>query len=245
MADIRIVEALLKSTRAGQPVKLEAFDENDLGRASSKRWRIRGEAGERSGRTVLLPADDAAEYERHIQAFAAEYAPVGLRESDLVQSIADTWWRLKRIPCLESALLAQGYLEFADSFDEYDPSLRPSLIQAQAFLKYEKQLRNLQLQEARLFRRYEKDRAELRELQQARKQKEAEALSRQRLTKRTGQSVPPSLASNFQPPNSSKIWTASKPIRRQPEPKPPDAAAEPRQNWSGCCSNHSARETKT
>ncbi len=44
------------------------------------------------------------------------------------------------------------------------------------FLKYEKQLRNLQLQEARLFRRYEKDRAELRELQQARHSREAEAL---------------------------------------------------------------------
>ncbi len=129
-----------------------------------------------TGRTVLLPADDAAEYERHIQAFAAEYAPVGPRESDLVQSIADTWWRLKRIPCLESALLAQGYLEFSDSFAEHDPSVRPGLIQAQAFLKYEKQLRNLQLQEARLFRRYEKDRAELREIQQARKQKETEAL---------------------------------------------------------------------
>ncbi len=129
-----------------------------------------------TGRTVLLPTDDAAEYERHIQAFAAEYAPVGLRESDLVQSIADTWWRLKRIPCLESALLAQGYLEFAESFDEYDPSVRPSLVQAQAFLKYEKQLRNLQLQEARLFRRYEKDRAELRQLQQARHSREAEAL---------------------------------------------------------------------
>jgi hypothetical protein len=82
------------------------------------------------------------------------------------------------------------YLEFADSFDEYDPSVRPSLIQAQAFLKYEKQLRNLQLQEARLFRRYEKDRAELRELQQARKQKEAEALSHAAANE-TSRPVPP------------------------------------------------------
>ena len=127
-----------------------------------------------TGRTVLLPGDDAADYERHVQAFAEEYAPVGPRESDLVQSIADSWWRLKRIPCLESALLAKGYLEFADSFDDHDPSVRPSLITAEAFLKYEKQIRNLQLQESRLFRRYEKDRAELMALQQTRKQREAE-----------------------------------------------------------------------
>ncbi len=129
-----------------------------------------------TGRTVLLPSDDAAEYERHIQAFADQYSPVGPREADLVQSIADTFWRLKRIPCLESALFAQGYLEFADSFDEYDPSVRRSLIEAKAFMKYEKQLRNLQLQEARLFRRYEKDKAELRQMQQARQSREAEAL---------------------------------------------------------------------
>jgi hypothetical protein len=104
-----------------------------------------------TGRTVLLPADDAAAYECHIQSFADDYSPVGLREADLVQSIADTWWRLKRIPSLESALFALGYVEFAGSFDEHDASLRPSLIEAQTFLKYEKQLRNLQLQEARLF----------------------------------------------------------------------------------------------
>jgi hypothetical protein len=131
-----------------------------------------------TGRTVLLPADDAAAYECHIQSFADDYSPVGLREANLVQSIADTWWRLKRIPSLESALFALGYVEFAGCFDEHDASLRPSLIEAQTFLKYEKQLRNLQLQEARLFRRYEKDRAELRQLQQERRQKEVEALER-------------------------------------------------------------------
>ena len=128
-----------------------------------------------TGRTVLLPSDDAAEYQRHIQAFATDYSPVGQRECDLVQSIADTWWRLQRIPCLEAALFAQGHLEFANAFEEQEPSLRPSLIQAQTYLKYEKQFRNLQLQESRLHRRYEKDRAELRELQQARQQKEIEA----------------------------------------------------------------------
>ena len=130
-----------------------------------------------TGRTILLPSDDAAEYQRHIGGFEDEYSPVGAREADLVQSIADTWWRLKRIPCLESALFAQGRLEFAGSFEEHDASTRPSLIDANTFLKYERQLRNLQLQEARLFRRYEKDKAELRELQQARRRsREAEAM---------------------------------------------------------------------
>jgi hypothetical protein len=129
-----------------------------------------------TGRTVLLPGDDAAEYERYIRAYEDELKPVGQRESDLVQSIADTAWRLRRIPALEAAVFARGHLEFAESFNEHDPSLRPGMIELQTFLKYEKQLRNLQLQEARLARRREKETAELRKLQQERKTEQAQAL---------------------------------------------------------------------
>jgi hypothetical protein len=129
-----------------------------------------------TGRTVLLAGDDAAEYERHIRAYQDELKPVGQRESDLVQSIADTTWRLRRIPALEAAIFARGHVEFAESFNEHDPSLRSSMIELQTFLKYEKQLRNLQLQEARLARRREKETAELRKLQQERKAEEAQAL---------------------------------------------------------------------
>ena len=123
-----------------------------------------------TGRTVLLPSDDVAEYERHLAAYAEEFAPVGLLETNLVQSIADTDWRLRRIPALESALFAKGRIEFADLFNEQDLALRPHLIDAHTFLTYEKQIRNLQLQEARLTRRREKEIAELRRLQSERVQ---------------------------------------------------------------------------
>jgi len=119
-----------------------------------------------TGRTVLLPGDDAAEYQRHLTAFEEEFSPVGLRECELVQSIADTWWRLRRIPALESALFAKGRVEFANMFEEHELAARPHLIDAHTFLIYEKQIRNLQLQEARLARRREKETAELRMLQQ-------------------------------------------------------------------------------
>ena len=125
-----------------------------------------------TGCTVLLPSDDTAEYQRHLAAFEQEFQPVGLRECELVQSIADTWWRLRRIPALEMALFAKGRIEFADLFEEHELAARPLLIDAHTFLVYEKQIRNLQLQEARLTRRREKETAELRLLQQDRKQKE-------------------------------------------------------------------------
>ena len=123
-----------------------------------------------TGRTVLLPTDDAAEYERYIRAYQGELKPVGQRESDLVQSIADSSWRLARIPGLEMAIYAQGRIQFAESFNDHDASLRPGLIELHTLLAYEKQLRNLQLQEARLHRRREKDIAELRRLHEERKQ---------------------------------------------------------------------------
>ncbi len=129
-----------------------------------------------TGRTVLLPSDDAAEYERHIHAIEAELRPGSAVERELVQSIADTFWRLRRISGLEAAIFAQGHVEFEGCFDQYDASLRAGMIELQTFTKYEKQLRNLHIQEGRLTRRRERETAELQKLQQARKAREAEAL---------------------------------------------------------------------
>ena len=88
-----------------------------------------------------------------------------------MQSIADTDWRLRRIPGLESALFAKGRVEFAELFNEQDLTLRPHLIDAHTFITYEKQIRNLHVQEARLARRREKEIAELRKLQAERIEK--------------------------------------------------------------------------
>jgi hypothetical protein len=130
-----------------------------------------------TGATVLLPTDDAAEYQCHIARYEQEFKPVGLEESELVQSLADISWRLRRIPALEMAIYAQGRIEFASHFeDQEDPAIRRSLIELHTHLVYERQLRNLQLQESRLVRRREKESAELRRLQQERAQKERRAL---------------------------------------------------------------------
>jgi len=126
-----------------------------------------------TGRTVLLHTDDALEYQRHLAAYQQELSPVGPRECDLVQSIADTVWRLRRIPGLEMAIYAYGRIQFAGQCKEHDEALRPGLIELQTFLTYEKQLRNLQLQEARLARRREKETAELLQLQQERQKQES------------------------------------------------------------------------
>ncbi len=82
--------------------------------------------------------------------------------------MADTQWRLQRIPTLESAIYARGRHEFAKAHSDKELSLRIALIELDTHLKYERQLRNLQLQESRLTRRFEKESAELRQLQKNR-----------------------------------------------------------------------------
>ncbi|MGH9622985.1 MAG: hypothetical protein ACRD4G_01440, partial [Bryobacteraceae bacterium] len=112
----------------------------------------------------------------HVREFMKELNPVGVREQSLAQSIADNMWRVLRVPALESAIFARGYIEFANQFENEDPERRLALIEVHTFLIYQKQIRNLQIQEARLQRQRVKDTAELRQLQQERIQKEKQQM---------------------------------------------------------------------
>ena len=53
----------------------------------------------------VLPSEDPAAYQRHCRQFLDEYKPATPTETQLVKEVADTAWRLNRIPHLEAALL--------------------------------------------------------------------------------------------------------------------------------------------
>ena len=129
-----------------------------------------------TGRTVLLPTEDAALYESHLATFRDRYQPVGEAEKNLVQSLADTEWRLQRIPSLEAGIYAIGRLELADLFPNEEESVRKQLIEAKIFLTYQRQLNNLSIQENRLRRHREQDTAALKQLQQTRQRREGDRL---------------------------------------------------------------------
>ena len=59
-----------------------------------------------TARTAVLPTEDPEAYQRHIQQFLDEYQPATATETQLVHEIANTAWRLNRIPLLEAALLS-------------------------------------------------------------------------------------------------------------------------------------------
>ncbi len=121
-----------------------------------------------TGAQVLLPTDDAARYEAHVRDYQNEFQPVGPEETHLLQSIIDTRWRLARIPGLESALLDLARRNLVNE----QPALAdnpPIVLEMQARIHLERDLRNLHLQENRLVRRREREMKELRELQATRK----------------------------------------------------------------------------
>ncbi|HEX4770961.1 MAG TPA: hypothetical protein VH351_09040 [Bryobacteraceae bacterium] len=139
------------------------------GKAASSRNAVKTAL---TGRTVLLPGDDAERYERHLAHYDKLYRPVGDQEIALVQSLADTMWRLDRIPGLEEALYVKGCNEFTAQVCELDPREQLTMLRMHTYLAYERQFRNLNIQEMRLFRHREKLIAEIVKLQQERAQKE-------------------------------------------------------------------------
>jgi hypothetical protein len=125
-----------------------------------------------TGKTVLLPTDDSAEYQRKLQANLDALQPATEEELALVQSLVESAWRITRIKTLETGIMLKGQIEFANKFDDQTPARRAQLIGVETYLKYEKSIRNLNVQEARLHRRLEKDKAELLRLQSIRKHQE-------------------------------------------------------------------------
>jgi hypothetical protein len=129
-----------------------------------------------TGCTVLLPADDAAQYQAHILSYQKELQPVGPEESALVQSIADIRWRLNRIPALEQSLLVLCHQDASETDPLCQNMQRTPMVEMTVRRLYAKEFHNLALQESRLSRRREKEMAELQKRQQERKEREAQAI---------------------------------------------------------------------
>ena len=58
--------------------------------------------------TPVLPSEDLAAFSAHVQQFLDEHRPATPTESQLVHELANTAWRLNRIPRLEAELIEQS-----------------------------------------------------------------------------------------------------------------------------------------
>jgi hypothetical protein len=155
--------------RANQAnAQLSTGPKTEAGKAKSSRNALKTGL---TGRAVLLSTEEAAAYEQHLENLSTQHQPAGDAERELLQSIADTQWRLQRIPSLEAGIYALGRREFAELFPEEEAPVRAALIDAHTYLACHRNLANLSTQETRLYRRLQLDLAELTALQTARQKK--------------------------------------------------------------------------
>ena len=109
--------------------------------------------------TVVLPSEDPAQYEAHRRQFLYEYQPATPTETQLVQELVDTAWRLNRIPLLEASLLARA---------ENPPDDQTAI----DILDAHRAIAGINLQGARLSRQFQKTVHKLREIQEERRHRE-------------------------------------------------------------------------
>ncbi len=77
----------------------------------------------------VLPTDNRNDYEAHVSHWFETLAPEGFLETELVQTIADTYWRVNRIPALEAKLVAKDIdvlkmVKALDSLSRHEMRLR-------------------------------------------------------------------------------------------------------------------------
>ncbi len=129
-----------------------------------------------TGQIIVLPSDDLIAYERHCKGFFLEYQPKADTERFLVQTIADTTWRLYRIAGLENNLLTLGITEHEASVDTDHPQVLTGLAMAKTYREQSHVLANLGMHGQRLARLFKETLKQLREIQAERRSLEKEQL---------------------------------------------------------------------
>jgi hypothetical protein len=126
----------------------------------------------------ILPREDPAAFNLHAQGFFDEYQPQGSTEIQLVQELADTSWRINRVPAAERDLLMISANLPAGSINVDIPDLETCLAVEDALRRQERSLANLSVHGHRLSRQFHKTLDKLRDIQAVRRETEQRDLKR-------------------------------------------------------------------
>src|SRR5260370_41265590 len=118
-----------------------------------------------TGHTVVMPAEDLDAYNAFTEKSFAELKPVGFLEKQFAQVIADTSWRLNRIPALESNLMALAFDEHSDSINTEHPEAHAALVIIEAMREQTRALSTISMHGERLSRQLERTLPRLQNLQ--------------------------------------------------------------------------------
>src|SRR5271166_5240461 len=100
-----------------------------------------------TGQTVVLPTEDLQAYKTFCDDFVVHYVPVGPVERQLVQTIADTSWRLNRISAMEHSSLSLAAAEKVDQAGAAGDPRAEACAQALAFSEQSEKIVRLSLYE--------------------------------------------------------------------------------------------------
>jgi hypothetical protein len=123
-----------------------------------------------TGRIFFFNEAEKSAYDNLFSGMKEALSPADALEDQLVKSLVDDQWRMGRATSLESSIFAEGAEKFAASSDATgDPEIDLALSEGRVWQAEAKNLNLLSLYTSRFHRRYEKNMAELRRLQAARK----------------------------------------------------------------------------
>jgi hypothetical protein len=125
-----------------------------------------------TGQIVVMPTEDLAAYQQLLKSLADDLAPKGAIEEILVQTLADTTWRMNRVSALETNLLTLGIVNSRSPITDAPDQVQDAFAIASALESQSKALSNLSLHSQRLTRQFEKVVNQLQALQEARRAKE-------------------------------------------------------------------------
>jgi len=125
-----------------------------------------------TSQSPVLPAEDPAAFELHTQYLFAEYKPQAPTEKQLIRELADTSWRMNRIPFLERDILMLSATLPACSINVDLPDLQTCRAVEEGLRRQERLLANLSMHGHRLSRQFHKTLDKLREIQADRRETE-------------------------------------------------------------------------
>jgi hypothetical protein len=121
---------------------------------------------------VIMPREDLEAYDRFTESFHNEHKPSGVLETQIVQCIADDYWRLNRAKNLEGHLFALFIREQAPGIETQSEQVRDVLAMTTGLRGETKALATLSMHQQRINRTILSNVKLLKELQTERLEKE-------------------------------------------------------------------------
>jgi hypothetical protein len=101
---------------------------------SSQNARKHGLCSRKETKSTLLPGENAADFESLIAEFEELFQPANALEQALVRQLADTEWRMRRVPRLEAATFAYALHESRSHYETFPEALPAGRAQAETYL---------------------------------------------------------------------------------------------------------------